>query len=84
MVVDNGGHEIEPTLNTCSISLLAAFRDLSGNDLTELSAGVFDSLASLASLYVFSLVVEISFASCLFQPDSFFFLHPGPARCSYR
>ena len=61
MVVDNGGHEIEPTLNTCSIALLAAFRDLGINDLIELPAGIFDSLASLTVLYVLSLLVEISF-----------------------
>ena len=76
------GYEIEPSLNIRWISLLVAFRILFGNDLTELPLGIFDSLASLTLLYVLSLIVEISFVSCLLQPDSFFFPHPGPARYS--
>ena len=75
-------YEIEPSLNIRWISLLVAFRILFGNDLTELLLGIFDSLASLTRLYVLSLIVEISFVSCLLHPDSFFFLHPGPARYS--
>ena len=75
-------HEIEPTLNICSISFLVAFRNLQSNSLAELPAGVFDSLASLINLYVLSLVARASFVSCLFQPSSLFFLHPGLARCS--
>ena len=59
------GHEIKPNLNICSISFLSVFRDLRSNDLTALPAGVFDSLASLTRLYVFSLVAKISFVSCL-------------------
>ena len=71
-------HEIESTLGISSISFLVAFRELDNNDLTGLSADVFDSLASLSELYVLSLVVETSFVSCLVQLDTFFFLHPGP------
>ena len=57
------GHEIEPTLNTCRFHFFAAFRNLSGNDLTELPPGIFDSLALVAELYVLSLVMEASFVS---------------------
>ena len=53
---------MKPTLNTCRFHyLLLSFRVLDSNDLTELSPGIFDSLASLETLYVLSLVVEISF-----------------------
>ena len=76
-------HEIEPTLNTRSISFLVAFRDLRSNGLTELPPGIFDSLASLTRLYVLSLIMETCFVSCLLQPDLFFFLHPDPARCNW-
>ena len=77
------GHEIEPALNTCRISLLVAFRDLQSNDLTELPPGIFDSLASLTFLYVVSLVAETSFVSSLLRPDVFSsFVHLGLARCS--
>ena len=63
------GDEIEPTLNTLSISFLSVFRDISGNELTELPAGIFDSLASLTTLYVLSLVAETPFVSSVLDPD---------------
>ena len=62
-------HEIEPALNTRSISFLVAFRDLSLNDLTSLPPGIFDSLALLEDLYVLSLVAETPFVSSLLEPD---------------
>ena len=52
-----------------SISFLVAFRDLPKNDLTELPAGIFDSLASLSLLYVLWLVVERFVVSSLLEPD---------------
>ena len=52
-------HEIEPALNTRSISFLVAFRDLNGNGLIELPAGIFDSLASLTRLYVLLQLVKM-------------------------
>ena len=52
-------HEIEPTLNTWSISFLVGFRGLNFNDLTDLPPGIFDSLASLNSLYVLSQLVKM-------------------------
>ena len=57
-----------------SISFLVAFRDLGNNGLTELPAGIFDSLTDLEILYVLWLVVETSFVSSLLEPDisSFF------------
>ena len=61
-----------------SISFLAAFRDLRLNDLTELPAGIFDSLASLTFLYVFLLAVETSFVLYPLQPNSFFSVLPWP------
>ena len=76
------GHEIKSALNICSISFLVGFRILLDNNLSELPAGIFDSQASLTSLYVLLLVAEASFVSWLLQPDSFFFLHPSPARYS--
>ena len=52
-----------------SISFLVVFRDLGSNDLKELPAGVFDSLASLFFLYVLWLVVEAFVVSSLLEPD---------------
>ena len=57
------GREIEPTLNTRSISSLVAFRNPSSNDLTELPPDIFDSLTLLTRLYVLSLVMETSFVA---------------------
>ena len=59
------GREIEPTLTNRSISFLVAFRDLVSNDLAEMPSGTFDSLVSLTSLYVLSLVAETSFVLSL-------------------
>ena len=61
-------HGIEPTLNIWSISFLVAFRGLRNNSLTELPPGIFDSLASLTTLYVLSLVAKIFF--CLLSPSA--------------
>ena len=53
---------MKPTLNTCRFHyLLLSFRVLDSNDLTELSPGIFDSLASLNGLYVLSQLVKIFF-----------------------
>ena len=79
-------HEIEPTLNIWSISILAAFRNLDGNDLTELTPGIFDSLTLLTFLYVLSPVAETSLVSFFFllEPDIVFLsVRLGPARCSW-
>ena len=48
-----------------------AFRDLFDNDLTELSPGIFDSLALLEVLYVFWLVTETSFVPSLPCPAKY-------------
>ena len=55
------GLEIDPILNTLSISSLVVFRDLGSNDLIELPLGILDSLTLLTQLYVLSLVAETSF-----------------------
>ena len=63
--------------------LLLSFRGLNGNGLTELPAGIFDSLALLTRLYVLWLVAESSFVSSLLEPDIFFFFaRLCSARCS--
>ena len=76
-------HEIESSLNIRSISFLVAFRSLSDNDLKELPPGIFDSLASLTSLYVLLQPAVARFVSYLLETDIFLFRRPGPARCGW-
>ena len=64
------GHGTEKVLTICSISSLVAFRDLSFNDLTELLPGIFDSLALLTLLCVFSFVADTSFVLSFLEPDT--------------
>ena len=61
-------HEIEPTLNTWSVSFLVAFRDLGGNDLTELPPGAFDSLVAIGALCAKPLFFQFIFLSLFLFP----------------
>ena len=83
------GREIEPILTTSfffffRLDSLLACRDIRANDLTELPPGVFDSLALLEELYVFSFfffVVETSFVPSFLEPDTLvlFLRSPWPS-----
>ena len=72
--------ELIPTVR--SISSLVAFRNLDNNGLTELPPSIFDSLAFLTLLYVFSFVAETSFVPSFLEPGTLilFLRSPWPSK----